>query len=152
MLPKSHFYLPFEMGMSFIWTNLNLLYPKMLCVKFGWNFLFHHNLPIDLNESHSPKDAVYQVWFILAQWCWRRILKVLMHHVTLLLMERKLKIFEDFWNIFFFKIILGTKYPWVVGIPSWSTPFSKLYIMIFNFIFFLPSCWFNSLVGTVSQV
>ena len=23
----------------FIWTNLNLLHPRMLCAKFGWNWL-----------------------------------------------------------------------------------------------------------------
>ena len=24
---------------AFIWTNLNPLYPRMLCAKFGWNWL-----------------------------------------------------------------------------------------------------------------
>ena len=31
-------YLPLEKGGPFIWTNLNPLYPRMLCAKFGWNW------------------------------------------------------------------------------------------------------------------
>ena len=32
-------YLPFERGGAFISTNLYPLHPRMLCVKFGWNWL-----------------------------------------------------------------------------------------------------------------
>ena len=81
----------------FIWTNLNPLHPRMLCAKFGWNWLsgsgeedifnlvngfsqFHNYLPLEkggalyLNklESPSPKDALCQVWLKLAHWFWRR--------------------------------------------------------------------------------
>ena len=31
--------LPLEKGGPFIWTNLNTLYPRMHCAKFGWNWL-----------------------------------------------------------------------------------------------------------------
>ena len=81
----------------FIWTTLNPLHPRMLCAKFGRNWLrgsgeedflisskyFHHFVIISpwkragahhLNkfESPSPKDALCQVWLKLAQWFWRR--------------------------------------------------------------------------------
>ena len=29
---------PWKMTWLFIWTNLNTLYPRMLCAKFGWNW------------------------------------------------------------------------------------------------------------------
>ena len=29
---------PWERAGPFIWTNLNSLYPRMLCAKFGWNW------------------------------------------------------------------------------------------------------------------
>ena len=29
---------PWERAWPFIWTNLNPLYPRMLCAKFGWNW------------------------------------------------------------------------------------------------------------------
>ena len=32
-------YLPLEKGGPFIWTNLNPLHPRMLCAKFGCNWL-----------------------------------------------------------------------------------------------------------------
>ena len=88
---------PWKRAGSFIWTNLNSLYPRMLCAKFGWNWFsgsgeddflilsmfFHYfcnYLPLEkggalhLNklESPSPKDALCQVWLNLAQWFWRR--------------------------------------------------------------------------------
>ena len=30
---------PWKTAGSFIWTNLNPLHPRMLCAKFGWNWL-----------------------------------------------------------------------------------------------------------------
>ena len=33
-----HHYHPLEKCMAFIWTNLNCLYPRILCTKFGWNW------------------------------------------------------------------------------------------------------------------
>ena len=32
-------YLPLEKAGPFIWINLNSLHPRMLCAKFGWNWL-----------------------------------------------------------------------------------------------------------------
>ena len=29
---------PWKRVVSLIWTNLNLLHPRMLCAKFGWNW------------------------------------------------------------------------------------------------------------------
>ena len=79
-------YLPLKRAWDFIWTNLNPLYTRMLCAKFGWNAqwflrkrflnfvniysLFRNYLPLEkdvtlyLNklESSSPKDALCQVW------------------------------------------------------------------------------------------
>ena len=89
-------YLPLEKDSAFIWTNLNPLHPRILCDKFCWNdlmiqerkifkfvnvfslFLNYHPLvkgrALHLNklESPSPKDALCQVWYKLAQWFWRR--------------------------------------------------------------------------------
>ena len=76
----------------FILTKLNPLHPKMLSIKFCWNWLsgfinfilvfslIHYYLLLEkvmalhLNklESPSPKDALYQVWLKLAMWFWRR--------------------------------------------------------------------------------
>ena len=88
---------PWKRVGPFIWTNLNLLHPRILCTKFGWNWpsgsgeedffnfinlflLFLNYLPLEkggalyLNklEFPSPKDTLCQVWLKLAQWFWRR--------------------------------------------------------------------------------
>ena len=88
---------PWNMVGPFIWTNLNPLHLKMLCAKFGWNWLsgsgeedflyfvnvfsvFCNYLPLEkgrilhLNklESPLPRDALCQVWLKLAQWFWRK--------------------------------------------------------------------------------
>ena len=76
----------------FILTKFNPLHPKMLCIKFCWNWLsgfinfilvfslIHYYLlseegmTLHLNKLESPssKDAFYQVWLKLAMWFWRR--------------------------------------------------------------------------------
>ena len=90
---------PWKRVGPFIWTNLNPLYPRMFCAKFGWNWpsgsgeedffnfinvfsLFHNYMYLPLEEggalhlnkfeSPLPKDALCQVWLKLAQWFWRR--------------------------------------------------------------------------------
>ena len=88
---------PLKRAGPFMWTNLNPLYPRMLCAKFGWNWpsgsgqedflnflnafsLFLNYLPLEkigalhLNkiESPLPKDALCQVWLKLANWFWKR--------------------------------------------------------------------------------
>ena len=90
---------PWKRAESIIWTNLNPLHPRMLCAKFGWNWLsgsgeedflissmyfwlFRNYLPLEkggalhLNklESTLSKDASCQIWLKLAQWFWRRYL------------------------------------------------------------------------------
>ena len=81
---------------AFIWTNLNPLYIRMICAKFGWNLTsgsgeyffnifnrilhFCYYLPLEkgvalhLNklESSQPKDDLCQVWLKYAQCFWRR--------------------------------------------------------------------------------
>ena len=81
-----------------IWTRLNPNYPRMLFVKYGWNWprgscedfknfanvylVFRNYLPLEnggtlhLNkfEFRSLKNALSQVWLKLAQWFWRRFL------------------------------------------------------------------------------
>ena len=78
-----------KMAGPFIWTNLNLLHPRILCAKFGpvvleKVFKFHPYIftfvisPLGKGrrssfvQSPSLKDALYQVWLNLAQWFWRR--------------------------------------------------------------------------------
>ena len=78
----------------FIWANLNPLYPRMPCARFGWNwpssfgevkirqyifvisllFPLENGVALHLNkfESPSPKDALCQVWLKLAKWFCRR--------------------------------------------------------------------------------
>ena len=34
-----HNYLPWNRTGPFVWTNLNFLLPRMLCAKFGWDWL-----------------------------------------------------------------------------------------------------------------
>ena len=88
---------PWKRAGPFIWTNLNPLHQRMLCAKFGWNWLngsgeedffnfvnvfslflnyllLEKDGPLHLNklESPSPKDALYQDWLKLAQRFWRR--------------------------------------------------------------------------------
>ena len=75
---------------------MNSFYPRLVCAKFGWNWisgsgggdflilslyfsLFCNYLPLEKNaalhlnklESPLPKDALCQVWLKLAQWFWR---------------------------------------------------------------------------------
>ena len=99
---------PLKRAGRFIWTHSNSLHSRMLCAKFGWNWLsgsgeedffnfvnvfslFRNNLPsekdvaLHLNklESTLPKDDLCQDWLKLAQWFWRRrffnIFKIISH-------------------------------------------------------------------------
>ena len=86
------------MSWPFIWRNLKLLHPKMLCAKFSWNqfsgsgekdfkiLSMHFRYYVIINckkdvtlqfkniESPSTKDALCQVLLKLALWFWRKIL------------------------------------------------------------------------------
>ena len=91
------YHLPLKRLWPFIWINFNSLHPRMLCAKFGWNWLsgsieefffyfvnvfslFRNYVPMEnggalhLNklESPSPEDTLCQVWLKLAGWFWRR--------------------------------------------------------------------------------
>ena len=64
---------PKKRAWPFIWTNLNLLHPRMLCAKFGWNWpsgfwrrgfflnsvnvfsLFRNYLPLEKGEALHPR-------------------------------------------------------------------------------------------------
>ena len=88
---------PWKRARNFIWTNLHLLHPRMLCANFGWicpsgsgetvfvKFVnvfsqFCYYLPLEKGRAlHSNKlefpthrNALRQVWLNLAQWFWRR--------------------------------------------------------------------------------
>ena len=80
----------------FIWTNLNPLYPKMRCVRFGWHwppwfwrrrflnssmyFCFFEIISLGksgalhLNKYEFPslKNAFCQVWLKVVQWFWEK--------------------------------------------------------------------------------
>jgi hypothetical protein len=86
---------PLKRTWLFIGTNLNSLYPRIICSKFDWIwpagsgedflkdfsvfFLFRYYLPLKrdnplhLNrlEFLPPKDDLCQVWLKLAKWFWR---------------------------------------------------------------------------------
>jgi hypothetical protein len=73
---------PLKRTWPFIWTNLNSLYPRIICIKNDWirpagsgeefflNLLFRYYLPLEIGyslglnklESPSPKDDLCQVW------------------------------------------------------------------------------------------
>ena len=78
---------PSERTWPFIWTSLNSLHPRMLCAKFGWNWLmqcvwrrklnfvnvftlFCYYLPFVKSPLH--KNAFSQVWLKSAHLFWRR--------------------------------------------------------------------------------
>ena len=55
----------------------NTSYSILPCISLFCNYFpLEMDLAVHLNklESPSPKDAMCQVWFKLAQWSWRRIL------------------------------------------------------------------------------
>ena len=76
----------------FIWTNLNPLYPRILCAKFGWNWssgsgeegfwislmYYHYFLiisPLEIGWSPSLENLNSLqpwIWLKSAQWFWRR--------------------------------------------------------------------------------
>ena len=83
---------PWKRMGPFICTNVNSLYPRMHCAKFGWNWpsgsgerrififvnvflLFGYYLPLEKNgafylnklDSSSPKNALCKVWLKLAR-------------------------------------------------------------------------------------
>ena len=78
------------MTWPFIWTNLNPLYPRMLCAPvvlekkifkyLQYNFTYSLLSPSEKGvalhlcklESPPSKDALWQVRLKLAQWFWRR--------------------------------------------------------------------------------
>ena len=122
MLPKSCFYLPSKWACHTFEQTWNPFTQRCFVSSLVeiFSFIIISPLTLHLNklESPSPKDAVYQVWFILAQWCWRRILKVLMHHVTLIPSPfprkenwKSLKTFEIifFFNYSWHKVSLGSR-------------------------------------------
>ena len=85
-------YLPLEKGWALLMNKLDSFHPRMLCAKFGWNWLsgsgedflnfvnllslFLNYLPLEKGRAHhlnklespSPKNALCQVWLKLAQW------------------------------------------------------------------------------------
>ena len=86
-------FFPLKKGGSFIWTKLNSLYPRILCVKFIWNWLsdfgedflnfykvflpFRNYLSLEnwvpfIWTNLNPIQALCQVWLNLYQWFWRR--------------------------------------------------------------------------------
>jgi hypothetical protein len=96
-----HFYIfviisPLKRIWSFIWRNLNFLYPRIICTKFDWIraagsveedffkkiafLLFRCYLPLEKGdllhwnklETSLPKDNLCKVWLKLAQWFSRR--------------------------------------------------------------------------------
>ena len=89
---------PFGIGSGslVLYLNLNPLYPRMLCAKFGWDWpsrsgedffkilsvYFRYFVIISPWKGRGPlfqqtwipshKDALFQVWLKLAYWIWRR--------------------------------------------------------------------------------
>ena len=71
---------PWKRAGPFIWTNLNPLYPRMLCAKFGWNWLsgsgqkdfyilslyFHYFIIISPGKGQGP--SFVQTWIPFNQW------------------------------------------------------------------------------------
>ena len=122
--------------MVLICKSLSLLHPRMLCVKFGWNwscgseeqdfknffsiFLLFRNylsfekgVALHLNklEFPLPKDALCQVWLKLAQRFWRRFLNFV-------------NVFSLFCNIFLWKKdgILFIEQTWIPVIQRCFVP------------------------------
>ena len=68
----------------FIWTNLHLIHPRMLCTIFGWywpccstaSLIFPlrkgRALCFSKLESATLKDTLCQVWLKFSPWFWRR--------------------------------------------------------------------------------
>ena len=108
------YYLPLRKVGPFIWTNLNLLHPEMLCAKFGWNwpsgsgvedfslFRYHIHLEkvlvLNLNklELISHKDALYLIWLKLTRWFWRRRRKFVKFMTTTTTRGRRAK--DKLWS------------------------------------------------------
>ena len=58
-----------EKGWSFIWTNLNPLYPRMLCAKFIWNWPSGSGQEDDIVKSLQTDDG--QQTIRKAPWAFR---------------------------------------------------------------------------------
>ena len=50
-------YLPLEKGMVLHLNNLNSLYPKMLCAKFGWNWSSGFG-----KKTFKIRQCVFSIW------------------------------------------------------------------------------------------
>ena len=61
------FYLPLEKNGPSIWTNLNSLHPKMICVKFGWNW------PSGSGEEFLNLSMYFRNFVIISHWKKERI-------------------------------------------------------------------------------
>ena len=58
-----HNYLPFEKGVALQYCNLKPLYPRMLCVKFGWNW------PSGSGEEDFKNSSMYfRSFLIISPW------------------------------------------------------------------------------------
>ena len=79
-----HYFLiisPWKRAGPFIWTNLNPLHPRMLCAKFGWNWLsgsgeetflilsmyFHYFIIISPLKRTGPFN--WKTWIPFTQGC-----------------------------------------------------------------------------------
>ena len=119
---------PWKRVGPFFWTNLNPLHPRVLCAKFGWNWLsvsgeedfnfnfvnvfspFHNYLPLEkggalhLNKLESPshRDALCQIWLKLAQFTPTRTTTTDNHNGQILIRKEiaqsKSYLAPDAWN------------------------------------------------------
>ena len=104
---------PLEKG-PFLWINWNPHHPKMLCAKFGWNWLidsgefyfkisvnvftlFRNYLPLEKGvtlyfnkfESPLPREALCQVWLKLTQWFYRFLISSMYFRYFLIISSSK---------------------------------------------------------------
>ena len=64
-IEKNHYYL-YENYMVLLWTKLNLIHPRMLCAKFGWNW------PSGSGEEDFLISSMYFHYFVIIS-PWKRV-------------------------------------------------------------------------------
>jgi hypothetical protein len=150
----------------FILTNLNFLYPRIICTKFDWiwaagsgeedfflkisvillsrNYLpLHRDNPLHLYklEFPSPKDDLCYVWLKLAQWFFRkRFLNdptPILHFCNYLPLEEDLALYL---NKLEFPSLKDNVYQvWLnLGIRFWRRRFLKIFSVFLLFRYYLP--------------
>jgi hypothetical protein len=156
---------PWIRVIPFVWTKVNPLHPRIICIKFDWIWppgfrqdfkiifsvfsLFRYYLSLEkgyslhLNklESPLPMNDLCQVWLKLALWFWRRRFlndpTPFLHFCNYLPFEDDLALYLSNLNLLHPRIIC-TNFDWIWPADSGEKDFKKFLVYFYSFAIISP--------------